>query len=111
MVSKGDKVVVLYPRYFDARLSRAEGRRVPKKFAVRNPDASWVASAAKKAGFDPDKQDSAAHPAVPYDPSGRVLVEPQGSKEKTIRAVAVEMKASEEAPEPAGGKRRKRGRK
>lgn len=91
MVSKGDDVVVLWPRYFDQRLSRAEGRRVPQKLAVKKPDAAWVASAAKKAGYAPTVEEEARHPAVPYKAMGRVLIEAKGDKEAAIQKVAAQM--------------------
>ncbi len=91
MVSRGSDRIVLWPRYFDIRLSRAEGRRVPKDLAVRNPDAGWIESAAKKAGLDVVLEEAPRHPALPHKKSGRVLVKRSGGKEATIRAVAQRM--------------------
>lgn len=91
MVSKGDETVVLWPRYFDQRLSRAGGRRVPAELAVKKPDVDWVASAAKKAGFSPTVEEEARHPAVPYKAMGRVLVKAKGDKEAAIKRVAAKM--------------------
>lgn len=90
MVSKGDDTIVLWPRYFDASVSRAAGRRVPKALAVKKPDAAWVNSAAKKAGFDPELQGKAKHPAIPWKVVGRVLVKGD-SKEAVIRRIAQAM--------------------
>lgn len=91
MVSKGSDRVVLWPRYFDAKLSRQAGRRVPESLAVRKPDASWIASAAKKLKISPEKDDDARDPRKPYEKCGRVLVKKQGSKEATIKMVAEQM--------------------
>jgi signal recognition particle subunit SRP19 len=91
MVRKGSEQVVLWPRYFDARLSRAEGRRVAKEYAVKDPTAEWIASAAKKAGFAPEVEEKARHPALPYKVVGRVLVKKRDSKEATVRQVAKRM--------------------
>ena len=91
MVRKGDSKFVLWPRYFDARLSRAEGRRVPEDLAVEKPDASWIEAAAKKAGLSPDLEEKSRDPAKPYVKSGRVLVAKKGPKEAAIRAVAEQM--------------------
>lgn len=96
MVSKGDDTVVLWPRYFDARLSRAAGRRVPKDLAVKRPDAAWVNSAAKKAGFKPELEAKVRHPAMPWKTMGRVLVTAEGTKEQVIRKVAEAMAASQD---------------
>lgn len=91
MVSKGSGKVVLWPRYFNARLSRGDGRRVPAKLAVREPDAKWIASAAKKAGFAAEVEEDVKDPRVPYKSVGRVLVAKKGSKESVIQAVAQAM--------------------
>ncbi len=91
MVKRGDDVVVLWPRYFDQRRSRAEGRRVPKDMAVRDPDAAWIESAAKKAGFSAELDDKARDPFRPWKTSGRVVVQKSQGKEATIRAVAQQM--------------------
>jgi len=97
MVSKGAERFVLYPRYFDARLSRAEGRRVPDTLAVKSPDASWIENAARKLGLEPEVEAKAAHSAVPGEKAGRVLVAKKGSKEAVIRMVAERMRASQDA--------------
>ncbi len=98
MVTRGGDSVVLWPRYFNQRLSRAEGRRVPKALAVREPEAKWIESAAKKAGFDTTLQENAKDPRVPYKAVGRVLVKKTQAKEATIKAVAAKM--AEGSPEP-----------
>lgn len=91
MVSRDGGRLVLWPRYFDASLTRAAGRRVPQSLAVREPDAKWVASAAKKAGLEPDVEEEARHPSIPYRVVGRVLVAAEGGKEAVLRRVAEQM--------------------
>lgn len=89
MVSKRDGVVVLWPRYFDGRLTRAEGRRVPEDLAADGaPDVTAVAKAAKAAGFDATVEAEARHPARPWDATGRVLVADVDDKEALLRQVA-----------------------
>ena len=99
MVSKGSDSVVLWPHYFDRRLSRAEGRRVKSDLAVREPDAKWVEAAAKKAGLDATLEDKANHPSLPYERPGRVLVKKPGPKEAVIAQVAAQMRAAQDARE------------
>jgi signal recognition particle subunit SEC65 len=94
MVARGDDTVVLWPRYFDRSVSRAAGRRVTKDLAVKRPDAAWVNSAAKKAGYKPDLQAKARHPAIPWKVVGRVLISAKGEKEEVIRKVAEAMAAT-----------------
>ena len=97
MVSKGLDKFVLWPHYFDARLSRAAGRRVKTELAVKAPDAKWVEVAAKRAGFEPELDEAARNPATPLERSGRVLVARKGSKESVVEAVAAKMRESQEA--------------
>jgi signal recognition particle subunit SRP19 len=88
LVSKRDGVLVLWPAYFDAGLTRAEGRRVPKDSAVRDPKAGIIAEAAKSLGLDPVLEKEAAHPTNWWKPSGRVLVKKRWPKEETLRRIA-----------------------
>lgn len=99
MVSKGLDRFVLWPHYFDESVSRRDGRRVPDAVAVKAPDAPWVENAAKKLGLEPELEEKAVHPSIPYEKSGRVLVARKGSKEKVIRQVAERMHESQAARE------------
>lgn len=99
MASKGSDRFVLWPAYFDRSRSRAAGRRVPDSLAVREPDAAWVESAARKLGLDPQVEEKAAHPSIPYERAGRVLVARKGSKEQVVRQVAERMRAAQDARE------------
>jgi signal recognition particle subunit SRP19 len=97
MVSKGSDRFVLWPAYFDRERSRADGRRVPDAVAVRKPDAEWVENAARKLGLEPQLEEKAVHPSIPYEKMGRVLVAKKGSKEQVLRQVAQRMRASQDA--------------
>lgn len=94
MVSKGQGKIVLWPHYFDARLSRSAGRRVPSSLAVSSPDVKWIESAARKAGLDPVAEEGAKHPSIPYKVVGRVVIEARG-KEEILRQVAKQMAAGQ----------------
>lgn len=97
MVSKGAGTFVLWPAYFDRSRSRADGRRVPDALAVREPDAAWVETAARKVGLATTLEEKAVHPSIPYEKAGRVLVAKDGSKEQVLRKVAQRMRESQEA--------------
>ena len=96
MVSKGLDKFVLWPAYFDRERSRADGRRVPDSAAVRAPDALWIETAARKLGLDPQLEEKAVHPSIPYAKSGRVLVAKKGSKEQVLRQVGERMRQSQD---------------
>lgn len=91
MVRRGDDVLVIWPRYFDVRRSRAEGRRVPKDLAVRDPDAKWVLAAAAKAGLQADLEEGKRDPFRPWKGAGRVVVRGKGDKEAKLRAIGEKM--------------------
>lgn len=42
-----ENAIVLYPEYFDLKVSRASGRRVAKKDAVETPNAHGIYEAVK----------------------------------------------------------------
>ena len=96
MVAKGLGKFVLWPAYFDRERSRGDGRRVPDALAVRQPDAPWIENAARKLGLEPELEEKAVHPSIPYEKVGRVLVAKKGSKEQVLRQVAERMRASQD---------------
>jgi len=77
----------LYPVYFDASLTRKEGRRVAKELAVNHPTTDSLFHAAQTLGLNPT-QDEKTYSGHWYGEKGRVIVEYTGSKENLIRKVA-----------------------
>jgi signal recognition particle subunit SRP19 len=74
----------LYPVYFDAARSRAEGRRVGKELAVRNPLASEIANACGQLQLQTVFEPAKLHPKDWGNPGRvRVLLDP---KNKTSTA-------------------------
>lgn len=63
----------LYPVYFDASRSRAEGRRVSSALAVKNPLAAEIASACQRLRLAPVLEAAKIHPKDWANP-GRVRV-------------------------------------
>jgi len=77
--------IILWPAYFDKKLSRTQGRRVPLKFSVENPSLMEINKAARKLGFktiiEPDKK----YPKDWWNYKGRILIEINKEKEtKTL---------------------------
>ncbi|KAI8960857.1 signal recognition particle, SRP19 subunit [Daldinia sp. FL1419] len=64
---------MLYPVYFDATRSRAQGRRVPKTLAVKNPLAREIAAACAALRLSPVFEAHRIHPKDWANP-GRVRV-------------------------------------
>jgi len=88
MVSRDEGKLVLWPMYFDASLSRLEGRKVPKKNAIEKPLAENIAKAAKSLGLNPVLEKQSVHPSTPWKQDGRVLVDKKGSKTKLLIQIA-----------------------
>jgi len=83
--------IFLWPVYFDANKSRAEGRRVPKKLAISAPKLEELQIAAKRLGFQPEIIFDAAHPSFPWQRNGLLVVPKKESKSKTLKNIAEEL--------------------
>ncbi|QYZ79005.1 signal recognition particle protein Srp19 [Methanofollis formosanus] len=82
-----ERVCVLYPCYFHAGLRRAQGRRVPKALAVRDPSLADLKDALKKCGCS-FRTEEKHHPAHWHKREGRVVVDYEGPKSALILKVA-----------------------
>lgn len=83
---------ILYPCYFDAALTRAQGRRVAKSLAGQQPNAAQLSRAAKAAGISViDEESKAPHPAQWFAGTGRIRVEFEGSKEELLKIIAAKL--------------------
>jgi signal recognition particle subunit SRP19 len=91
-MAKERRHIVLYPRYFDAEVSREEGRRIARKLAVHAPTVEEIASAADALGLKPKVEAESAHPSAPWDRNGRVLVKADYFKTSVVRKVGEKMK-------------------
>jgi len=83
--------ILLWPIYFDASTSRADGRRVPKKLAVSSPKLEELQLAAKRVGLNVNVIVDAAHPRFPWRKSGLLIVPKTESKNKVLKRVAEEL--------------------
>ena len=67
--------MTLWTRYFDSKLSRSEGRRVPKEASIPNPSLDSVVWAARDLGLSKMKRDlEASHPSRPHLKEGRLIL-------------------------------------
>ncbi|MFB6072823.1 MAG: signal recognition particle subunit SRP19 [Halobacterium sp.] len=66
---------VLWPAYFDASLSRREGRRIAEDLAVDDPTVDEIATAVQQVGYDAVVERDVAYPRRHWEDSGRVLVQ------------------------------------
>ena len=82
----------IWPVYFDASYSRGEGRRVPRKNAVKDPKAEDVEEAARRLGLNPILEPAAKYSKQPWRSVGVVLVDKKGSKTRIIKEIAEELR-------------------
>ena len=70
--------MTLWTRYFDSKLSRSEGRRVPKEASIPNPTLDALVWAARDVGLSKMKRDlEASHPSRPHSKEGRLILSTQ----------------------------------
>jgi signal recognition particle subunit SRP19 len=125
MAAKREEMI-LWTGYFNSRLSRSDGRRVPKEASIPKPTLESVVWAARSAGIRKMRQEpDASHPSRPHAKEGRLVMPPghalevteTSSKEGVMKAIGTALrKRSQDAKEqgkdatrgPAKGDRRGR---
>ncbi len=73
---------VIWTIYFDAALSRSEGRRVPLKLAVKNPTQEILLKSLQKLGWQYEPLDK-SHPTAWWRKNASILVKPPKNIKKT----------------------------
>ena len=70
--------MILWTRYFDSKLSRKEGRRVPREASIPSPSLDAIVWAARDVGLSKMKRDiEASHPSRPHSKEGRLILSTQ----------------------------------
>ncbi len=78
---------VLWPAYFDAALTRSEGRRVPEELAVDEPTVDEIATAVQQVGYDAVIEREKTY-SREFEPRGRVLVQgAEDTKNDLVQAI------------------------
>jgi signal recognition particle subunit SRP19 len=89
---RGKGKLRIWPAYFDIRYSRSGGRRVPRKWGIRDPKIEDIEKAALKLGLNPILIAGAAYSQYPWRKTGVLLVDKKGSKTEIIKKMAVELR-------------------
>ena len=92
MVVDPEKAIVLWPSYFDSRVSRVRGRRVPRKDAVEAPSARMIYDSVRTLDLDCILELEKAYPRYWFRREGRVLVEPKLKKSELVSKVAAKLR-------------------
>ncbi|MCD6530535.1 signal recognition particle protein Srp19 [Candidatus Bathyarchaeota archaeon] len=80
--------LVIWPAYIDSNKTRSQGRRVPKRLAVKSPRLDEIAKAARDLGFNPKVYPEKAYPKAPYEKSGVVVVTGKAKKTDLLKKLA-----------------------
>ncbi len=91
-------IFIVYPEYFDSKLTRREGRRVPLNLAVPNPMIDELAFIAHKLGWQVSVEKDAAYPRCWWNRKGRLVVEKHVMKKgKALLTMARNLKKLKES--------------
>jgi len=86
MKKKG--MIVIWPEYLDANLTRKMGRKLPKNIAIQNPTIEEIEEAVKELKINYIVEKNKKYPRTWFKGSGRVLIEKKGKKMEIIRKIA-----------------------
>lgn len=80
---------VIWTLYFDAGLSRSEGRRVPERLAVKNPSQELLLKAVQRLGWHGEPLDK-KHPSRWWRAGASLIVKPPRGvkKSRAIKMIA-----------------------
>jgi len=83
---------VIYPEYFDKDLTRSEGRRIPKKYAVNTPNIDEISNILKNFDIPNMKEDHKAYPSTWYEKNGRLIINKQSmSKQRFLKQLGKQL--------------------
>ncbi len=89
MIPKSEGKVIVWPVYFDSRLPRSLGRKVPKSLAVENPKVDEIAEIAHELGLEPEIIRGKRYPSVWWEEyGGYVLVKKVTGKYQLLKLIA-----------------------
>jgi len=93
MARRERKTWIIFPEYFDKKLSRSESRRVPKKLAVNSPGIEELGEILSSWEIPNRIEKHQHHPSTWYESNGRVIIPKQkGSKQKLLKKIGEELK-------------------
>jgi len=108
----------IWTGYFDSRLSRSGGRRVPKEASVPKPTLEAVAWAAKAIGISKMKREAeASHPSRPHQQEGRLVLSTKDalsatnadSKEGVMQSIGLRLRSQMKEAKKQDSKTQARG--
>ncbi|MHA1105096.1 MAG: signal recognition particle subunit SRP19/SEC65 family protein [Promethearchaeota archaeon] len=88
--------IIFWPQYFDAKRTRAQGRRVPIKYAIDRVNVKDLHNSARKLGYKVQLETNYNYPRSWWDDPGRIVVDTKGkTKSKVLIEIAKELKKNQ----------------
>jgi len=75
---------LIWPVYIDSKLTKKEGRKIAKKYAVPSPTLREISKAAKKLNLNPEVEKDKSYPSLWWESSGRVSVDKKMAKTEIL---------------------------
>ncbi len=83
-MTRDPRKIKIWTRYFDSKLTRSSGRRVPKEASIPNPTLDAIIWAARDAGISKMKrEEDAKHPSRPFSKEGMLILSTKDALEST----------------------------
>jgi len=76
--------LIFCPQYFDAKRSRAEGRKISKNLAIEKATLKEIVQAAQILGYQAEVEGNLRYPRTWWDDPGRVIIETKGKKKSRV---------------------------
>jgi len=80
--------IALWPVYFDSTKTRSKGRKVSRKLAKPHPALEMIEKAVKSLQIPYRVVPNAAHPRLPWEKRGLILIKKVKSKNKILKEIA-----------------------
>ncbi len=116
-MKKRKDMVVVWPAYLDANLTRTQGRRIPANLAATDVTVEMLEAAADAAGFESEVAPDKRYPRNWSGNSGQILLNNrEGHKKKRlllmlakgVRRVAAQRESERQAAEEKKTKKKRR---
>ena len=88
--------IIFWPQYFDSKRTRAQGRRVPIKYAIDRVNVKDLNLSIRKLGYNTQVESNYKYPRSWWDDSGRIVVDTKGKKKSNVLIeIAKELKKTQ----------------
>lgn len=84
----GEDRIIIWPAYIDSEKTRAEGRKISKRYAVNSPKLREISRAANKLGLNALVEKDKSYSKSWWENSGRVIVDKKLPKREVILRIS-----------------------